>query len=85
MSLIGRSPIRIPHIQVILCANKIDLFERDLDLLPPASPAQDRGIEIMKASARTGEGSASFSPKTFAIRSQNLLEIDLLFQGFTNP
>jgi small GTP-binding protein len=45
-----------PHMQLLLCANKVDLVGEDFDVAPLAIWAHARGMEVMKASARTGCG-----------------------------
>jgi small GTP-binding protein len=51
-----------PDVQLVLCGNKIDLLEDDLDLAPFANWGDSHGMRLMKASARTGAGvSALFS------------------------
>jgi small GTP-binding protein len=45
-----------PHMQLVLCANKIDLLDEDPDLRSMAVWAHAHGMEVLKVSAKTGQG-----------------------------
>jgi 50S ribosomal subunit-associated GTPase HflX len=63
-----------PDTQVILCANKIDLVDPELDLTDFALWAEVHRMDFMKTSAQTGEGITNLFTHMAILINENCLE-----------